>query len=167
MLLPLLLAAALAQEEPPEIFALNDGWQIARAGSGCLMIQEFGGEGNTILTLSIDPELADAPLRLIVGNGLWELPEADDEGYALDFSGNGATWQDLAAQTFPSENEDGSVDGVISVAFSQEQMTPMLVDMAGADGLRLSRRDTIVSEFRFSGAEEGIRSLGQCLATLP
>src|SRR5687768_13920796 len=102
----LLLAAALIQSDEPEMFAQTDGWQIARAGSGCLMTQEFGGDGNTILTVSIDPELSDTPLRLLVGNSGWALPEADDEGYGLDFAGNGAVWKDLAVHTFPSENDD-------------------------------------------------------------
>ena len=167
MFLLLLLAAAFAQDEPFETFGETEGWQIARAGSSCLMVREFGGDGNTILTLSIDPELAETPLHLIVGNSAWTLPESDDSGYDLDFSGNGASWQDLVGRTFPSENEDGSVDGVISLGFSQNQMTPVLVDMADASGLRLSRERATISELSFDGAEAAIRSLGQCVAALP
>jgi hypothetical protein len=167
MSLLLLLAAALVQEEGLEMFAENDGWQIARVGSGCLMTQEFGGDGNTILTVSIDPELSDTPLRILVGNSGWALPEADDAGYSIDFGAAGPAWTDLPAQIFPSENEDGSVDGVISLGFAAERMTPLLEDMAGASEMRLSRRQDSISQFRFNGMERAIRSLGACVGTLP
>ena len=167
MSLLLLLAATLVQDDGLQMYAENDGWQIARTGTACLMTQEFGGEGNTILTLSIDPELTETPLRLLVGNSGWALPEADDEGYSLDFSGNGAAWKDLVGRTFASENDDGTVDGVISLGFAQEAMTPMLEDMAGANGLLLSREDNAISRFSFTGAEDAIRSLGACVSSLP
>ncbi|HET9427474.1 MAG TPA: hypothetical protein VFO69_03855 [Allosphingosinicella sp.] len=162
----LLLAAVLGQEDGFEALGETEGWHIARAGSGCLMTREFGGDGNTILTLSIDPAVAEAPLRLLVGNSAWALPNAEDGGFVLDF-GNGASWPGLVARTFASENDDGSVDGVISLGFTQGTMTPVLEDMAGARGLRLSRADATISELRFDGAEGAIRSLGQCVAALP
>ena len=167
MSLLLLLAAAFLQEESFEPFGETEGWQIARSGGGCLMVREFGGDGNTILTVSIDPGLPETPLRMLVGNSRWALPEADEPGYAILFRGNNANWQDLVARTFASENEDGSVDGVISLGFTQNAMTPVLDDMAGANGLRLSRDDNTISELSFSGAEAAIRSLGQCVAALP
>src|SRR5690349_15777067 len=162
----LLLAAALVQDDELEMFAENDGWQIARVGSGCLMTQEFGGDGNTILTVSIDPEMSDTPLRILVGNSGWALPEADDAGYSLDFGGDDDGWSELPARTFPSANEDGSVDGVISLGFAAERMTPLLEDMAESSGMRLSRREDSISQFRFSGMERAIRSLGACVGTL-
>ena len=60
-----------------------------------------------------------------------------------------------------------SVDGVISLGFTANAMTPVLEDMAGARGLRLSRRDATISELSFDGAEGAIRSLGECVAALP
>ena len=54
----LLLAAVLVQEEF-QALGETEGWHIARAGSSCLMTREFGGDGNTILTLSIDPDLPE------------------------------------------------------------------------------------------------------------
>jgi len=167
MSLLLLLAAALLQEDNFEALGETEGWQIARSGGGCLMVQEFGGDGNTILTVSIDPGLPDTPLRMLLGNSRWALPDASEPGYAILFRGNGANWQDLVARTFASENEDGSVDGVISLGFTENAMTPVLDDMAGANGLRLSRDDDTISELSFSGAEAAIRSLGQCVAALP
>ena len=166
MSLLLLLAALLGQDDGFEALGETDGWHIARAGSGCLMTREFGGQGNTILTLSIDPALPETPLRLLVGNRDWALPDAEDGGFVLDF-GNGASWPDLVARTFPSENEDGSVDGVISLGFTQGTMTPVLEDMATARSLRLSHADSTISELSFDGAEGAIRSLGQCVAALP
>ena len=163
----LLLAASLIQDEPFEQFGETDGWQIARSGTGCLMVREFGGDGNTILTLSIDPALADTPLRVIVGNSGWAMPESDDSGYSIWFKGSGATWPDLVGRTFASENDDGSVDGVISLGFTQNAMTPVLEDMAGASGLRLSRKEATISELSFEGAEAAIQTLGRCVAALP
>ena len=163
----LLLAAALVQDEGFETFGETEGWQIARAGSSCLMAREFGGDGNTMLTLSIDPALADTPLQLLVGNSAWMLPDSDGSGYALDFSGNNARWQDLAGRTFTSEHDDGSVDGVISLAFTRNMMTPVLEDMAGASGMRLSHDESTISELSFEGAEAAIRTLGRCVAALP
>ena len=162
----LLLAAVLVQEEF-QALGETEGWHIARAGSSCLMTREFGGDGNTILTWSIDPDLPETPLRLLVGNSGWALPDMSDSGYVLDFRGNGGSWPDLVARTFPSENDDGSVDGVISLGFTANAMTPVLEDMAGARGLRLSRRDATISELSFDGAEGAIRSLGECVAALP
>ncbi|MGZ8998399.1 MAG: hypothetical protein ACXW2T_06030 [Allosphingosinicella sp.] len=163
----LLLAATFIQDDSFEPFGETDGWQIARSGTGCLMVREFGGSGNTILTLSIDPTLTDTPLRLILGNSAWAMPERDDSGYAILFKGSGATWPDLPGRTFASENEDGSVDGVISLGFGENAMTPVLEDMAAASGLRLSRRQATISELSFDGAEAAIRSLGRCVAALP
>ncbi len=163
----LLFAAAFLQDDSFETFGETEGWQIARSGGGCLMVREFGGDGNTILTVSIDPGLPDTPLRMIVGNSAWAVPETDDAGYDILFRGNNASWNDLAARTFASENEDGSVDGVISLGFDENVMTPVLEDMAGANGLRLSREKSTISELRFDGAEAAIRSLGQCIAALP
>jgi hypothetical protein len=163
----LLLAAAFLQDDSFEPFAQEEGWQIARSGSGCLMVREFGGSGNTILTLSIDPALAETPLRVILGNSAWAMPERDDPGYAILFKGSGATWPDLVGRTFASENEDGSVDGVISVGFGEDAMTPVLEDMASATGLRLSRRQATISEVSFDGAEAAIQSLSRCVAALP
>ena len=167
MSLLLLLAASLIQDEPFETFGETDGWQIARSGTGCLMVREFGGVGNTILTLSIDPALAETPLRVIVGNSGWAMPESDDSGYSILFKGSGATWPDLVGRTFASENDDGSVDGVISLGFTQNAMTPVLEDMAGASGLRLSRKEATISEFSFESAEAAIQALGRCVAALP
>lgn len=163
----LLFAAAFLQDDSFETFGETEGWQIARSGGGCLMVREFGGDGNTILTVSIDPGLPETPLRMIVGNSAWAVPETDDAGYAILFRGNNARWNDLVARTFASENEDGSVDGVISLGFDDNVMTPVLEDMAGANGLRLSRENATISELRFDGAEAAIRSLGQCIAALP
>ena len=163
----LFLAASLIQDDGFEAFAKADGWQIARSGSGCLMVREFGGSGNTILTLLIDPALDDTPLRLILGNSAWPVSQTDDSGYVIWFKGSGATWPDLVGRRFASENEDGSVDGVISLAFTQEAMTPVLEDLAASSGLRLSRREATISEVNFDGAEAAIQSLGRCVAALP
>jgi hypothetical protein len=166
MILPLLLAAAMMQADDLEMFAEQDGWQIARTGNSCLMTQEFGGTGNTILTFSIDPELADTPLRILVGNSRWTLPNTDDDGYVLDFGGVSSAWTDLTARTFSSEAEDGSVDGVISIGFNGNRMTPVLDDVAAARGLRLSKGGLTISEIAFTGAEGAIRSLGECVRSL-
>jgi hypothetical protein len=163
----LLVAALLSQEDTFEALGETEGWQIARSGTGCLMVREFGGSGNTILTLSVDPALADTPLRMILGNSAWAIRQSDESGYAILFKGSGATWPDLVARTFASENEDGSVDGVISVGFTQNAMTPVLEDMAAASGLRLSRKEATISDLTFSGAEAAIQSLGRCVAALP
>jgi hypothetical protein len=167
MSLLLLLAAALVQDDGLETLGETQGWQIARVGSSCMMTREFGGDGNTILTLSIDPSLTETPLLMLVGNSDWALPDSSDSGYILQFSGSGGSWPDLRVRTFPSENEDGSVDGVISLGFTERAMTSVLDDMAGASGLRLSREQATISELRFDGAEAAIRSLGQCVARAP
>ena len=167
MSLLLLLAASLIQDETFETFGETDGWQIARSGTGCLMVREFGGRGNTMLTLSIDPALAETPLQVIVGNSDWAMPESDDSGYSILFNGSGATWPDLVGRTFASENDDGSVDGVISLGFTRNAMTPVLEDMAGASGMRLSRKQATITEFSFDSTEAAIQALGRCVAALP
>ena len=163
----LIAAALLAQDDSFEAFGETEGWQIARSGGGCLMVREFGGAGNTILTLSIDPGLPETPLRVIVGNSAWAVPDANAAGYAILFRGNDAQWDDLIGRSFASENDDGSVDGVISLGFTENAMTPVLEDMAGANGLKLTRDNSTISDLSFDGTEAAIRSLGQCVANLP
>ena len=92
------------------------------------MTREFGGDGNTMVTFAVDPGDDTAPLILLVGNSGWSLPDADDDGYQLEFSGNDAVWDDLAARTFTTEDGGGDPDGVISIGFAQDAIAPMLED---------------------------------------
>lgn len=162
------LAALLAaQAADPEMFGEADGWSIARHDDFCLMTREFGGEGNTIVTFALTPDDEEAPLTILVGNSGWPLPEADDDGYLLEFAGNGALWTDLAVRTFTTDDDgDGARDGVISIDFAADAVTPILEDLAGATGLRLSRQGALIDEVRFGGSAGAIGSFGQCLGTL-
>ena len=168
MMIALLAAAALAQGADPELFAETEGWSIARHDGGCLMTREFGGVGNTIVTFSVDPSDASAPLTLLVGNSDWLFTEADDEGYRIEFSGNDAVWNDLAVHTFNTDdNGDGTADGVISIGFAGDAITPLLADVAGATGLHLSRQGETVDQVELSGTQAAVSSLGACVSTLP
>ena len=167
MMIPLLVAAALAQGAEPEMFAESEGWSIARHDGGCLMIREFGGHGNTIVTFAINPADTNAPLTILVGNSGWSFPEADDEGYRIEFSGNDAVWKDLAVRTFTTDDDGDGRDGVISIGFAQDAITPMLADVAGASGLLLSRQGVTVGQVSFSGTGAAVNSLGECVGTLP
>ena len=168
MMISLMLAAAAAQATGPQLFAETQGWSIARHGGGCMMTREFGGEGNTIVTFVIDPTDADAPLTVLVGNSSWALRDADDEGYRIEFGGNDAVWQDLAAHTFTTAAEgDGNSDGVISIGFAQDAITPMMADLASANGLHLLRQGVSVNRVSFDATADAVRSLGECVRTLP
>ena len=98
-------AAMLTQGAIAEVFAETEGWSIARHAGGCLMTREFGGTGNTIVTFSVDPTDTSAPLTILVGNSGWALPDADDEGYRIEFSGSEAVWKDLAVRTFTTDDD--------------------------------------------------------------
>ena len=168
MMISLMIAAALAQAGEPQLFAETEGWSIARHGGGCMMTREFGGDGNTIVTFLIDPTDSDAPLTVMVGNSGWSLRDADDEGYRMEFSGNDAVWQDLAAHTFMTAAEaNADPDGVISIGFAQDAITPMMADLASANGLHLLRQGVSVKRVAFTGTGDAVRSLGECVRTLP
>ena len=168
MPISLLMAAMLAQVAEPEIFAETEGWSIARHDGGCLMTREFGGDGNTILTFAVNPADRSSPLTILVGNSAWSFAEADDDGYQIEFSGNEAVWNDLAVHTFNTDgNGDGGRDGVISIGFHQDAITPMMEDVASADGLRLSRQGVTVDRVALSGTTAAVSKLGECVGTLP
>ena len=168
MLIHLLIATALAQAPDPYIFAETEGWSIARHSDGCLLTREFGGDGNTMVTFAVDPGDDTAPLILMVGNSGWSLPDADDDGYQLEFSGNNAVWDDLAARTFTTEESGGGdPDGVISFGFAQDAIAPMLEDLAAADGFHLLRQGVTVGRVSFDGSRAAVGSLGECVSTLP
>jgi hypothetical protein len=168
MMLAWVAAVVLAQGAEAEIFAETEGWSIARHGGGCLMTREFGGDGNTIVTFSVDPTDTSAPLTILVGNTDWALPDADDDGYRIEFSGSEAVWRDLAVRTFTTDDDgDGRVDGVIRIGFTSDAITPMLEDVAGATGLHLSRQGETVDRVALSGTEAAVHSLGSCVSTLP
>lgn len=164
MIIQLLIGAALAQGIESEIFAEAEGWAIARRGSACLMTREFGDAGNSVFAVSVDPADTALPLTLLVGNGEWSPPEADDTGYHIEFSGNRAAWRDLAVRTFTTESADGALDGVISIGFAPDAVVPMLEDVGGANGLHLSRQGVTVIRLSFGGSDAAVRSLGECLA---
>ena len=160
-------AAALAQGAGPEIFAETEGWSIARHDGGCLMTREFGDEGDTIVTFSVDPTDAVTPLTILVGNSGWSFPDADDDGYRIEFSGSDAVWKDLAVRTFNTEDEgDGQPDGVISIGFADDAITPLLEDVAGATALHLMRRGETVDRVPLSGTDAAVHSLGACVGAL-
>jgi hypothetical protein len=163
MIFPFLVAATLAQGVGPEVFAQAAGWSIARQGSACMMTREFGDEGNSIFAVSVDPDDATLPLTLLVGNGSWSPPEAEDEGYHIEFIGSGAAWRDLAVRTFTTDGGDGTADGVISIGFADDAVVPMLEDVGGASGLHLSREGVTVVRLSFVGSDAAVRSLGECL----
>ena len=141
MFIHLLVAAALALAAQAETYAEADGWSITRHDTGCLMIREFGGAGNTIVTFAVAPADRTAPLTILVGNSGWTFPAAEDEGYQIEFSGNAAVWDDLAVRTFTTDDQgEGDRDGVISIGFAEDAIAPMLADIADASGFRLSRR---------------------------
>jgi hypothetical protein len=168
MLIPLLFAALLVQSDDPELFAEAEGWSITRHDSGCLMTREFGGNGNTIVTFAVTPADATAPLTLLVGNSGWSFPEADDEGYQIEFSGNQAVWDDLAVHTFNTgDSGEGDRDGVISIDFASDAITPLLSDVAAASGLHLSRQGVTVDRVDFTGTSAAVSRLGDCIGTLP
>lgn len=168
MMISLLIAAALAQGAEPEIFAETEGWSIARHDGGCLMVREFGGAGNTIVTFAVTPADTTAPLTILVGNSGWSFPEADDDGYQIEFSGNEAVWNDLAVRTFNTDdNGDGDRDGVISIDFAQDAITPLLADVAAASGLHLLRQGVTVDRVAFTGTGAAVSRLGECVGTLP
>jgi hypothetical protein len=168
MMMTLLIAAALGQAAEPEIFAEAEGWSIARHVGGCLMTREFGGDGNTIVTFAVTPADATAPLTVLVGNSGWTFPEgADDGGYQIEFSGNDAVWQDLAARTFNTDGDSGDRDGVISIDFARDAITPLLADVAAASGLHLSRQGVTVDRVAFTGTGAAVSKLGECIGTLP
>jgi hypothetical protein len=160
----LLAAAMLAQDVEPELFAEAGGWSIARQGSACMMTREFGDAGNSLFAVTVDPQDSALPLTLLVGNGAWSPPEAEDSGYHIEFSGNRAAWRDLAVRTFTTEGADGTHDGVISIGFAADAVVPMLEDVGGASGLHLSRQGVTIVRLSFGGSEAAVRSLGACLA---
>ena len=168
MMLAWVAAAMLTQGAIAEVFAETEGWSIARHAGGCLMTREFGGTGNTIVTFSVDPTDTSAPLTILVGNSGWALPDADDEGYRIEFSGSEAVWKDLAVRTFTTDDDgDGRADGVIRIGFTSDAITPMLEDVAGATGLHLSRQGETVDRVPLSGTEAAVHSLGACVSALP
>lgn len=158
----MLLAAALVQYQEPELFAETEGWSIARHDTGCLMTREFGGDGNTIVTFAVTPADRTAPLTVLVGNSGWSFPEAEDDGYRIEFSGNAAVWGDLAVHTFTTDG-----DGVISIDFAEDALTPLLEDVSAADGLHLSRQGVTVKRVAFSGTGAAVGTLARCVRSLP
>ena len=162
----LIMSVALGQSAQPELFAEAQGWQIARHNGGCMMTREFGGTGNTIVTFMISPAEQNAPLTIMVGNSGWSLGEHDDEGYRIEFVGNDAVWQDLAAHTFSTDG-DGGPDGVISIDFAGDAITPMMSDLAGATGLHLLRQGATLEQVAFEDSSEAVQRLGECLRSLP
>ena len=168
MLFHWLIAATLAQVPDPQMFAETEGWSIARHAGGCVMTREFGGEGNMMVTFAVDPGDDTSPLTILVGNSGWSFPDADDDGYQIEFSGNDAVWDDLAARTFTTDDAgDSDPDGVISIGFAQDAITLMLEDVAAANGLHLLRRGVTVSRVSFGGSRAAVGSLGECVSTLP
>ena len=168
MLLTLMMSAALAGQTEPEPFAEAQGWEIARHNGGCMMTREFGGDGNTIVTFMIDPANRAAPMTLLVGNSGWALGEEDQEGYRLEFAGSDAVWQDLSVHTFSTGDDgEGHADGVISIDFAEDAITPMMADVAGATGLHLLHQGVTVDEVAFDESGEAVRRLGECIGTLP
>ena len=164
-LIQLLAAAALAQDGESELFAEAEGWSIARQGSTCMMTREFGDSGNSLFAVSVDPDDAALPLTMLVGNGDWSPPEAQDSGYHIEFSGNRAAWRDLTVRTFTTEGADGRHDGVISIGFAADAVVPILQDVGGASGLHLSRQGVTIVRLSFGGSEAAVRSLGECLTS--
>jgi|SRR5688572_8060929 len=168
MLFHWLIAAALAQVPDPQIFAETEGWSIARHAGGCVMTREFGGDGNMMVTFAVDPGDNTSPLTILVGNSGWSLPDADDDGYQIEFSGNDAVWDDLAARTFTTDDGgDSNPDGVISIGFAQDAIALMLEDVAAANGLHLLRQGVTVGRVSFGGSRAAVGSLGECVSTLP
>lgn len=167
-MLALLTIAALAQGVEPELFAETEGWSIARHESGCLMIQEYDGEGNTIITLAVSPGDTSTPLTILVGNSGWSLPEADDAGYRIELTGTEAVWNDLAVRTFTTDGDGpGGRDGVISIGFAADAIAPLMDDVARASELHLSRLGVTVDRLALSGTEAAVDRLGECIRTLP
>ena len=96
------------------------------------------------------------------------FPDAEDEGYRIEFSGNDAVWNDLAVHTFTTDDDgDDRPDGVISIGFAYDAITPLLEDVAGATGLHLSRQGETVDQVPLSGTSAAVNSLGACVSTLP
>ena len=100
---------------------------------------------------------------MLVGNGGWSPPEADDEGYHIEFIGSDAAWRDLTVRTFTTHGGDGTADGVISIGFADDAVVPILEDVGGASGLHLSRDGVTVVRLSFGGSDTAVRSLGECL----
>ena len=167
MMFSLLVAATLAQAAEPRAFAEAEGWSISRHDGGCLMTREFGGSGNTIVTFAVTPADAAAPLTILVGNSGWSFTEPDDDGYQIEFSGNDAIWNDLAVRTFNTDGDGADRDGVISIDFAQDAITPLLTDVAAASGLHLSRQGVTVDRVALSGTRAAVSKLGECVGTLP
>jgi hypothetical protein len=167
MIMPLLIAAALAQGAEPEIFEETEGWSIARHESGCLMTREFGGDGNTIVTFAITPGDSSAPLTILIGNSGWSFAEGEDDGYRIEFTGHDTSWNDLSARTFNTDGQDGDRDGVISLDFAGDAIMPLLADLATASGLHLSRQGVTVNQVALSGTQAAVSTLGRCVGTLP
>ena len=168
MLFHWLIAVALAQVPEPQMFAETEGWSIARHAGGCVMTREFGGDGNMMVTFAVDPGDNSSPLTILVGNSGWSLPDADDDGYQIEFSGNDAVWDDLAARTFTTDDGgDSDPDGVISIGFAQDAIALMLEDVAAADGFHLLRQGVTVGRVSFGGSRAAVGSLGECVSTLP
>src|SRR5690606_26017303 len=105
------------------------------------------------------------PLTLLLGNGEWEPPEAEDSGYLLEFTGTDFAWRDLSVRTFTTGEDGRKVDGVISIGFADDAVAPMLEDVGGASGLHLSRQGVTVIRLAFEGSDGAVRSLGECLTT--
>lgn len=168
MLFHLMIAAALAQAPDPQMFAETEGWSIARHSGGCVMMREFGGAGNMMVTFAVDPGDDTSPLTMLVGNSGWVFPDADDDGYQIEFSGSDAVWDDLAARTFTTDDSgDSDPDGVISIGFAEDAIALMLEDVAAADGFRLLRQGVTVGRVSFGGSRAAVGSLGECVSTLP
>ena len=168
MLLHWLISATLAQAPDPQMFAETEGWSIARHSGGCVMTREFGGDGNMMVSFAVDPGDDTSPLTILVGNSGWSLPDADDDGYQIEFSGSDAVWDDLAARTFTTDDSgDSDPDGVISIGFAQDAIALMLEDVAAADGLHLLRQGVTVGRVSFGGSRAAVGSLGECVSTLP
>ena len=162
MLIRYWTAAVLAQGFEPELFAETEGWSIARQGSACLMTREFGVNENSMLTVAVDPADGQLPLTLMIGDNRWALPEADAEGYRIEFGGTGAIWQQLAVHTFTTNGDaDGQRDGVISIGFAHDAIVPMLDDMADSTDLQLSHDGVAVIGMTFEGNASAVQKFGR------
>ncbi|MGZ8335055.1 MAG: hypothetical protein ACXWU1_00165 [Allosphingosinicella sp.] len=144
------------------------GWSIARQNGACLMTRGFGAEDNSMLTVAVDPADGQLPLTLMIGDNRWELPDADEQGYRIEFGGTGAIWQQLAVRTFTTEGDaDGRRDGVISIGFAHDAIVPMLDDLAGSTNLQLSHDGAAVIAMTFDDNSRAVENLGACIRGIP
>lgn len=140
------IAAPTSARDWPE----TGGWTIFEVSSGCAMLQEYEGKGDTELLVSLHP---NRDVIVIASNANWSTKEGDR--FELDWLLNGRSY---SGNAFASNGRDGR--GGFGSKFGPD----FLIDLAAADGLRIRRGDTLVDNLDLAGTAAAIPVVRRCLA---